>query len=68
MVSEPRITYTLSTEAAPETGSNALAAIYRRAIARYKEAIQGKEAARTGGPNDAEDLKNDRTAKTNYSG
>jgi len=68
MVSDSRITYTLHPEATPNTGSNALASIYRCAIARYKEAVQVKEAAGAGGPNDAEDLQNDRTATTDYSG
>lgn len=52
----------------PSVQLDALATIYRRAVERYEEADAKKEATRPGGPDDAEEPRNDRTDRSNYTG
>jgi hypothetical protein len=52
-MSSPRIPDVPCPDATSEAVSIALTLIYRRAIERYQEATQVKEAARPGGPDDA---------------
>jgi hypothetical protein len=57
-VSNPRIVYTPHPNATPETELSALAAAYRFILDCHAK----KKATSPGGPDDAEDMENDRTA------
>jgi hypothetical protein len=52
-MSSPRISDVPRPDDTSEAVSIALTLIYRRAIERYQDAIREREAARSGGPDDA---------------
>ena len=62
-MSSPRIVYTPHPDATPESGVATLAGVYRFVLDCHAK----KKATRPGGPDDAEESKNDRTAEPKYS-
>jgi hypothetical protein len=58
---EPKIVYTPRPEIASEIELGTLAEVYRRAVQRYEEKLKAAERPLPAGPDDAEDIENDRT-------
>jgi hypothetical protein len=63
-VSLPKVIYHARKDATPESELSALGAVYKFLL----ESAASKKATCPGGPDDAEDLRNDRTATENYTG
>ncbi len=61
-MSNPCIIYSPRPDAVPESEVNTLANVYRFILESHGK----KKASRSGGPDDAEEPKNDRTAKPKY--
>ena len=61
MSDAPSITYTPRPDVTPEAELDALASIYSLCLRKYREC---KKATGLGGPDDAEELENDRTAES----
>ncbi len=62
-MSSPRVVYASCPDATSESEANALADVYRFLIF---DCYAKKKATRPGGPDDTEELKNDRTAEPKY--
>jgi hypothetical protein len=60
-VVEPRVVYVARNDTSPDVELDALASAYRFILDGHAK----KKAARTGGPDDAEDIENARTAIDN---
>jgi hypothetical protein len=67
LVNSARINYTPRTDATPEAELNALAAVYKLVL-NCHDKKKAAEHSQPSGPDDAEDLENDRTANTDSSG
>ncbi len=61
-MSSPRISYTPRPNTVPEGEVASLASVYRFILDSHAK----KKASRPGGPDDAEESKNDRTAEPKY--
>jgi hypothetical protein len=68
-MSKPTVTYAPRPDATPEGELDALANIYAYILrcAEARRAEEKKKVTRPGGPDDAEEPKNDRTAEPDYS-